>query len=98
MIYNLQDNVTPRRVGRFPKETLLIIQPIAPNPIRIGTSQFELLAVVGGLGDGIQVNPPVVNSDIFEVRWSGWLWIIAVNAGANTQGVIIAPGAEQDIS
>lgn len=98
MIYNLNEAAPqPKRIVFFPRETLIVIQPIAPNPIRIGTSQLELSGNIGNLFDGIQVNPPINNADIFQIRWTGWLWIIAVNAGANSQGVIICPGHEQGV-
>lgn len=99
MLVNFNDNVLAKRVLTLRSSHWIIVQALAPNPIRLASNRIEAEFIVSAVfaNDGIQVNPSVNNADIMQLRWTGELWVIAVN-GAATQAVVLVPGlsAEQE--
>lgn len=91
MLVNFQDAIA-KRVLTLRGTHWIIIQPLAPNPIRLATNRIEAEYVQNQTygSDGLQVNPSVNNADILQLRWTGELWLIAVNA--NAQCIVLVPG------
>lgn len=94
MIVNLSGAGQVSRILTLKDWARIIVVPVAPNPVRIATNQTEAQNIaMNGLGDGIPVNPPNGNADIFQIWWRGELFMVSINA--NTQCLIFIPGMER---
>lgn len=94
MIVNLSNAGQVSRILVLQDWARIVVVPVAPNPVRLATNQIEANNfAMNGLGDGIPINPPAGNADIFQIWWRGELWMVSVNA--NTQVLIFIPGMER---
>lgn len=90
MLQNFSTSTDARRVAVLTKWAYISVSPIG-GAVRIASSKFELdqLPINGAL-DGLPLNPPNSNTDVFQTWWIGELWIKA--SAPNVQCVVIIPG------